>query len=267
MQFSTDGYNWDITQVFNLTGGDFIFAQMPVQAQYFRLKYTNGPVAQTYFRVQTILHPTATIGATVRVGDTINTQTPAQLTRSVLAGEDNLGVFKNVGITQNQRLKISQSEVLEGDYYTYTNGLLFAGNETAQFLIIPPPANSTRHVHFSFEQQGEDTYSLEFYDDATCSFEGTIVTNPRVVNRNMNYPDMGNREFRIKASPTVVNKGSLIQRFIGPKGAKTTGSIALARSEIILRNGVLYLVEIKNLSANAQYISWVADFIDHEWEA
>ena len=58
-QFSTDNTNWDDDYIFTYdesVNGTARRFQFPVTAKYFRVNYTNGSVAQTHFRVQTILH-------------------------------------------------------------------------------------------------------------------------------------------------------------------------------------------------------------------
>ena len=257
MQFSTDGNHWDISQKFNVTGGDYMFAQMPVQAQYFRLKYTNGPVAQTYFRVQTILHPTATIGATTRVGDAVNTQTPAQLSRAVIAGAHVSGDYHNVGVSADGRLKISQCEALDGQDFAYVNAASFTDNETKQFLFIAPAVDSGKFCHFAFIMDGKGQYQIEYYRDTVTSFDGYILSNPPVVNRNLNISG-STRSFLMKAAPTVIDKGSLISRYIVSSG-KGGNNARNGPNEFVVQNGIKYLVEIKNISGSTMYISWTAD--------
>jgi hypothetical protein len=261
LEFSTDGSNWDIAQKFTLTGGDYVFAQLPVQAEFFRVVFTNGPVNQTYFRMQTILHPTATIGSTLRVGDTIGSQTPAQLTRSVIAGETFTNDYKNVGVTEDNRLKVSQTEAYEGHEWTYISAASFTNGETKRFLLVPPDSTSQNHVHFTFETNAKSDYLIEYFADTTASFNGYIVADPPVINRNLNFPN-NPREFRIYAFPTVEFKGTITSRYYVP-GGKATSSIGNKPNEFILKNGTPYLVELTNFSGSTMYISWVADFIEH----
>ncbi len=71
-QFSTDNINWDDSYDFaydvSVNGPSRRF-QFPVTAKYFRFNYTNGSVAQTHFRVQTILHGENVTNANIQVAD------------------------------------------------------------------------------------------------------------------------------------------------------------------------------------------------------
>ena len=53
-QFSNDGTNWDHSHNFDFAGGSLSY-NISAEAKYFRLVYTNSTVAQTYFRLQTVL--------------------------------------------------------------------------------------------------------------------------------------------------------------------------------------------------------------------
>lgn len=56
LQFSSDGTNWD-TQVNYTFAPTNTTKTTPVLARYFRIVYTNGATNQTFFRLQTLLHP------------------------------------------------------------------------------------------------------------------------------------------------------------------------------------------------------------------
>lgn len=61
LQFSQDGLNWDINITDTYLTTNSIYSKcFPIKALYFRIKYTNGSVDQTTFRLQTILHKNIT---------------------------------------------------------------------------------------------------------------------------------------------------------------------------------------------------------------
>jgi hypothetical protein len=96
-QFSSDGTNWDKIHTFTLAAATAKFFNVPVESRYFRIVYTNGSTLQTYFRLQTIYHATMTKESTLRLGDAIDAETAAQLSRAVISGlEASSGLFKNV---------------------------------------------------------------------------------------------------------------------------------------------------------------------------
>lgn len=97
LQFSSDGTNWDKAHLFTLPAATAKFFNLPVEARYFRVVYTNGGTIQTYFRLQVIYHATNTMPSTLRLGTAIDAETAAELTRSVISGLDvSSGLFVNV---------------------------------------------------------------------------------------------------------------------------------------------------------------------------
>lgn len=69
VQQSSNGTDWDSTDVFTIaaaTGKAFSFQPA---ARFFRLVYTNGGTLQTYFRLQTIFHYALTKGSSQRPSD------------------------------------------------------------------------------------------------------------------------------------------------------------------------------------------------------
>lgn len=85
-QFSSDGTNWDNVHNFTLPAATGKFFNLPVEARYFRIVYTNSAAVQTYFRLQTIYHATMTKESTLRLGEDIDAETAAQLGRAVITG-------------------------------------------------------------------------------------------------------------------------------------------------------------------------------------
>jgi hypothetical protein len=69
IQFSKDGTNWDFTDTYTVTGGTANTFVSPRYAQFFRIVYTNGGVAQTSFRLSTILNKVMGRGSAVRPQD------------------------------------------------------------------------------------------------------------------------------------------------------------------------------------------------------
>ena len=55
LQFSTDGVNIDSCAFYNIPAANGKYFSNQAEAQYFRIKYTNGSVAQTEFRNRNIL--------------------------------------------------------------------------------------------------------------------------------------------------------------------------------------------------------------------
>lgn len=104
VQFSPDGTNWDHIDEFTIpasTGKTFSFQ---TAARFLRVVYTNGVVAQSYLRLQTILKPVYVKPSSHRIADSISGQDDAELAKAVITGLDPNGVFKNVKVNLEQAL-------------------------------------------------------------------------------------------------------------------------------------------------------------------
>ena len=93
---SSDGVNWDHDDVYTVPAGAAKNYSINPYAQYLRVTYTNGIVAQGYFRLQTIYKPNS-LASSHRIQDSIQDEDDATLNKSVLSGESSLdGNFDNV---------------------------------------------------------------------------------------------------------------------------------------------------------------------------
>lgn len=120
IEFSTDGTNWDHTDVFTIpanTGKTFTF--QPV-ARYLRVVYTNGSSAQSFFRLQVLRKHTNTKPSTHRIQDSIVNDDDAELTKSVITGVNRAGNFVNATMTNEGlfRTAIEQPLSAFGDLRT-----------------------------------------------------------------------------------------------------------------------------------------------------
>ena len=123
VEFSSDGTNIDSDDVFTIpadTGKTFSF-QAPTK--YFRVKYTNGGDAQTYFRLQTILKPYYVKPSSHRINDSIIGEDDAELVKAVITGENPGGNFVNFEATNGGNFKVSLEE-LESGVSTNSNSQL-----------------------------------------------------------------------------------------------------------------------------------------------
>lgn len=111
-EWSTDNLNWDVTKTFTYTAADGGRTfQFGVQAQYFRIRYTNGGTNQTHFRVQTICHRSE-IATTIHrlVDDTDPDRSAALVKTAIIAQAAGSGDFKPVQSTAGGNLKIAVEE-------------------------------------------------------------------------------------------------------------------------------------------------------------
>ncbi|HET8688400.1 MAG TPA: hypothetical protein VFM18_17455 [Methanosarcina sp.] len=110
VDFSTDGANIDHTHSYTITANTGEHNQIPVHAKYYRTRYTNGNVAQSIFRLQTILHPLAGTGTILDADDTISSTDDCLVTKSILTGQSNIdGTYVNAKMTNDGGLIINQN--------------------------------------------------------------------------------------------------------------------------------------------------------------
>ena len=69
IQQSSDGTNWDLTDVFSIPAATGKTFSVPVQAEFYRLGFTNGATLTTSLRIETIFSKGAKKGSSVRPQD------------------------------------------------------------------------------------------------------------------------------------------------------------------------------------------------------
>jgi len=124
VQFSCDQSSVVSSDVFSIpanTGKTFSFQ---AAAQYFRVKYTNGATNQSSICLSTVLKPYYVKPSSHRVADQVSDQDDAELTKSVITGEDPGGNFQNVSTTEDGNLTISDNSdglaIAKGDVTGHT---------------------------------------------------------------------------------------------------------------------------------------------------
>ncbi len=96
IEYSSDGVNIDTFDTYTMSGGNGHQLSSGATTRYFRVRYINGPIAQTEFRLQTVYHITAPKPSTHRIADTINGQNDAELVKSVTTGLNPNDSFINI---------------------------------------------------------------------------------------------------------------------------------------------------------------------------
>lgn len=124
LQFSSDGTNWHEVDAYTYTaGGNALIITTPTRAEYFRIVYTNGSVAQTVFQLQTIHKFSPAFGAITEVIDTFGTQAHVQLTKALLAAWQGSSIVALVAASGNQ-LVVAGS----GGLYPVTGSVTVVGS-------------------------------------------------------------------------------------------------------------------------------------------
>lgn len=102
VQFSQDGTNWDhIHNYAYIVSANGLSYNLPVEMRYMRIVYTNGPVAQTSFRLQSVLRRTQVPPSVYTLEQGVNDYTVASPTKSVIYGKTTGGGGGYVAVKVN----------------------------------------------------------------------------------------------------------------------------------------------------------------------
>lgn len=244
IQFSTDGTNWDHTDIYTLpanTGKTYTIGRV---ARYFRIVYTNGGTGQTSFRLQTILNDDYPKPSSHRIQDTINNDDDAELVKSVLTGKSN-GTFENVKTASGRLLDISttndeyQSEL--GNVYA-TTLLKTVATSGTNILLFRNPSGSGKAIKIlaisvAVVSNLTDPVSIRFYESPTISADGSALAPV-----NMHLGSANTEVADVFDGPTHSALGNLfwVETFTKDSGSRsqTEGRIQLDANEQILLRGI-----------------------------
>jgi hypothetical protein len=109
IEYSADNVNWDHKDVYTVPANKGKNYGVQRVAKYYRIVYTNGAAGQAEFRLSTIFNRVAGMPSSHRIQDTISDEDDAILTKSVISGQDENGVFQDAKAT-------SGGYMLNGDF-------------------------------------------------------------------------------------------------------------------------------------------------------
>ncbi len=104
------GIHWDNKDLFTIPASTAkTFSINPVM-QYLRIRYTNGGVAQTAFRLHVVYKRSNALASSHRIQDSIVDDDDAELVKSVLTAKSDSGVFVNITATESNNLRTTDAE-------------------------------------------------------------------------------------------------------------------------------------------------------------
>ncbi|KKW45644.1 MAG: hypothetical protein UY96_C0017G0045 [Parcubacteria group bacterium GW2011_GWB1_56_8] len=111
LEFSTDNVTFEAPVVYVVAAGANVTVNTGPQARYFRVRYVNGAVVQTTFRLQTIERPAAIQPSTVPVATAISPSGDALLTKGVITGVTTAGggAFVDVKVAPSGAVQVGGS--------------------------------------------------------------------------------------------------------------------------------------------------------------
>lgn len=278
LQFSTDNINWYNAECYTIFADtNKTFTYQP-EAKYYRVKYTNGVLNQSEFRLQVTLKRTYIKTSSHAIGDTISNEDDAELVKSTLTAQDvdtqdfvNIGakngqVGKALQVTVDQveettnslkTIDYSHAELHSGSHYFSRGYELLSKNGVKDILIVTP--NTTKWSHMVIGVEGiSSTLVVGLYEDVTTSSDGLRDNEG---NRNRNYPN-DNTTF-IYYNPTITDSGNLLAENIFGAGKNSNGGGSRDTEEIILKQNTKYLLRITEQNLDSTYINWIIDWYEH----
>lgn len=114
VQFSPDGTNWDHSHSTTYTAASGVGYIFNCEFKYARVVYTNGAVAQTYFRLQTIFKSSLTPSSLYTLSQTVNSNMFAALNRSIITGETTGGGGGYVNVKVNPSGALTTESTVTG---------------------------------------------------------------------------------------------------------------------------------------------------------
>lgn len=260
-QFSSNGSNWDKTHSFTIPAATSKFFNIPVEAKYFRITYTNGGTGQTYFRLQAIYHATQTKESTLRLSEDIDGETAAQLGRMVMAGKIN-GVYRNVVLDNSTgvlpSISFTHHNIHDGDTFSYSEVTDVPNAAVRDVLIVTP--NTTHWAHLYVEVMTEAEADYKFYEGTVTTGDGTACSE---INRNRNLTAVTATTV-ITHTPTVAGgaEGTLLEWKHWGTG-KGVGGAGRDIEEWVLKQGTKYLIRVTNATTSANQVSITLIWYEH----
>ena len=101
MQFSPDGTNWDHIHVYSVSANISYSYNQASEMKFFRIKYTNGGTAQSFFRLQVILKVENVMPSRYTVEQAVRGGQLADIVKGVIYGETTGGGGGYVAVKVN----------------------------------------------------------------------------------------------------------------------------------------------------------------------
>lgn len=152
-------------------------------------------------------------------------------------------------------------EAHSGSYFEYVNSIDLAGSATISFVIVTP--DTTKYAHFGFSVDAELEFDLQVFEGASPEANGSIASNPAVINANRNVSDVHTTLLYTGPTLGAGSKGTLIRHWHGGSG-KDIGGKAGSSQELILKRNTKYWIDLTNIATPAaNFISIFAGWYEH----
>lgn len=235
VEYSTNGVDVDADDVFTFIAGTKKQYSFGITAKYVRVRYFNGPVAQTFFRLQTIYHRGSPKASSHRISDMISNEDDAELFKGILFGKNVNNAYLNIKSSLNGSMIIADNSIerLEAG---------FSFVSVIQRNSIAAPENI-----FLFRNLGSKTVrfdDIELYFNTASSVTWEVYRNPTITANgtavaaiNANSGSSNVATATLFDAPTIAGLGTQIRSFLtdpNNRNNKQSYSLILAPGHSIL---------------------------------
>jgi len=156
IEWSNDGVNLIDTDKFTLVANEGKVFTFGCQAPYYRIKYTNGGVAQTFFNLTVLIKSTYQKASSHRIIDNISNQDDAELVKAVLTGLSPSGDFLNVSVNRAGQLQVAPAPGITPSGKTEIYDLKQAESaDTQRYYTTIPSGESITITRFRGSAEGD----------------------------------------------------------------------------------------------------------------
>ena len=139
LEYSVDGTTADDDDVISIPADNGKFFAFPLEGRYFRIRYLNGSVAQSVFRLQTIYHQIPSKPSSHTLKSVLVDDDDAELVKAVISGRSSDGLFRNATVTTAGQLLVSTPPPVAPSGTTPVVQSVFDGvsNQSELVYVIP----------------------------------------------------------------------------------------------------------------------------------
>lgn len=246
IDWSSDGVNLDDSDTYTLGAGIGSQYSFGAMSQYFRVKYTNGAIAQSAFRLQTVLKRTRGKPSSHRIGSSITDENDAELVKAVITAKAPNGNYLNTNVDANGNLIVTQLSGF-GANFTFGDVTLSA---TAQAVVNRTPyTEPTSAVAFSIKSSSAND---------TSAGTGARTVTITYMDASGNGP---NTETVTLNGTTCVNSSTTTAKYFEKAQVITAGSGATNAGTITFYTGTGCSTTVGTISIGDKQTFWAHHYV------
>ena len=107
IEFSTDGVNVVADDRYSIAANTGEQISVGITCRYYRVRFVNGPVVQSAFQLQSMLHSVRSKPSSHRISETLDGENDVELVKSILSGIREDGSYSNVELSNQNSIKVA----------------------------------------------------------------------------------------------------------------------------------------------------------------